>query len=207
MQLLEIHAGVRDHGSVSRRLCGVFLDYWRKLHPAATRTLRDIGLHPPSHPTALFTAANYTPSAQRIPEMHAALAESDALIDELLAADRILLALPMYNFSVPSTFKAWLDNIVRVNRTFTFDPASFTFGPLVLGRRALVIVSSAADYRAESPMAHLDHLTPYVRTIFGFIGISEVSFVYAPNQFASEEIREAAFAETSEELAKLAREW
>jgi FMN-dependent NADH-azoreductase len=207
MQLLEIHAGIRDAGSVSRELCRHFLEAWEPRQSDTTRSVRDIGIHPPAHPTALFMQANYTPPPERTAEMRATLVESETLIAELLAADRLLLALPIYNFGVPSTFKAWVDNIVRVDRTFSFDSATFTFGPLATGKRALAIVSSAADYRAGSPMAPLDHLTPYVRAIFGFIGIADVRFVYAPNQLAPPEVRAEVMAGAKRELTALAETW
>ncbi len=208
--LLELHAGVRDAdaGSVSRQLCGEFAQRWLARHPGARHVVRDVGLHPPAHPTALFTRANYTPAEARTPEMDASLAESETLIAELLAADHLLLALPMYNFSVPSTFKAWLDNVVRVQRTFAFDPATFTFRGLATGKRALVVVPSAADYTPDGgPMAAMDFLTPYVRAILGFIGIAEVEFVPVPNQFAPPEARAAGNAAVRVRLEAIAAGW
>lgn len=121
MKLLEIQSSARQQGSISHLLSQEFIELWTKHHLAVEHQQRDVGNCPPAHLTELWTKANYTSSEQRTPDMIAALSESEKLIEELLLADRLLLGIPMYNFSVPSTFKAYIDNIVRIDRTFSFD--------------------------------------------------------------------------------------
>lgn len=113
MKLLEIQSSVRTSNSISRTLSREFIQIWQNFHPDGQHKQQDVGMNPPAHPTELWTTANYSPPESRTPEMKTALTESEHLIDELLWADRLLLGIPMYNFSVPSTFKAYLDNVVR----------------------------------------------------------------------------------------------
>jgi FMN-dependent NADH-azoreductase len=207
MTLLEITASNRAEGSVSRELSTSFVAQWLGAHPSSFHVVRDVGTEPPEPPTGFASAANYTSSDQRTPEMVAALVPSEILIAEFLQADRIVIACPMYNFSIPAPLKAYIDNIVRVGRTFSFDPATFTFTGLATGKRALLIVTSAADYSAGTPMASMDFCTPYLKAILGFIGIPDVTVVSAPNQFAPTEIRAAIVDAAKRELSSLSAAW
>jgi FMN-dependent NADH-azoreductase len=207
MRLLEITASNRVEGSPSRSLSAAFISAWRERHPAAAVVTRDVGAAPPDHPSGFASRANYTPAADRTPEMVSALAPSDALIDEFLAADRIVVAAPMYNFSVPSTLKAYIDNIVRVGRTFAFDPATFQFTGLATGKRAVVVTTSAGDYPAGSPMAAMDFHAPYLRAVLTFMGVADVAVVSAPNQFAPDPVRSEAAAKARAELLRLVADW
>jgi len=207
LKLLEITASNRVEGSVSRSLSARLIAAWRSRNPDAVVKRRDVGTSPPDHPTAFVSAANYTPPAARTPAMIAALAPSDALIDEFLWADRIVVAAPMYNFSVPSTLKAYLDNIVRVSRTFAFDPDTFAFTGLATGKKAVVIASSAGDYPPGTPAAAMDFHTPYLRAVLGFVGITDVAVVTAGNQFAAEPMRSDAVRRAGDELNSLAAVW
>ncbi len=118
MKLLEIQSSVRKEGSISRTLNREFVQAWQANHPETQHRFRDVGMNPPTHPTELWATANYTPPESRTPEMVEVLAQSEELIEELLWADRLVMGVPMYNLSVPSNFKAYLDNVVRVGRTF-----------------------------------------------------------------------------------------
>jgi FMN-dependent NADH-azoreductase len=102
MNLLEVQSSVRLARSVSRTLSTTFVQAWQKAHPQTRHRQRDVGIHPPAHPTEQWTVANYTPPAERSPTMIATLEDSEKLVEELLWADRLLLRVPMYNFSVPS---------------------------------------------------------------------------------------------------------
>jgi FMN-dependent NADH-azoreductase len=119
--------------------------------------------------------------------MQQALQLSDLLIDEFVSADVYVFGVPMFNFGVPAVFKAYIDNIVRVGRTFLYvpDDAEAPYKPLVHGKRMFVLVSSgAAGYEPVGPMWSLNHLEPYLRTIFGFIGVRDMTFIYAGNDTA-----------------------
>src|SRR5690625_2631916 len=116
-------SGEQAHGSHTRRLSARFVEAWKALRPDDPIVYRDIGQSPPPPVSGDWIHAAFTPPAQREPWMHQTLAMSDRLIDELLAADLVVAGVPMYNFGVPAGFKAWIDNIVRVGRTFGFDRA------------------------------------------------------------------------------------
>lgn len=207
MKILEIQSSVRLEKSISRTLSSQFIQAWKNIHPDSQHKLRDVGTNPPAHPTELWTIANYTSPETRSSEMVAALAYSEHLIEELLWADYLLLGLPMYNFSVPSNFKAYLDNVVRVGRTFAFDSTSFTFQGLATHKKALVIIPSAAKYSPDTPLAEMDFCQPYVQAILNFIGISNVTIFTVPNQFMPDEIRQQEVETARTKLMNLAAIW
>lgn len=207
MKLLEIQSSVRQEGSVSRSLSDEFVKAWQKVRVGTQHQKRDVGINPPAHPTGLWTKANYTLPADRSPEMTAILADSENLIEELLWADRLLLGVPMYNFSVPSTLKAYLDNVVRINRTFTFDPSAYTFQGLTKGKKALIITPSAGNFVVGSPLGAMNFCDTYLRSVLGFIGIEDVTVVAVPEQFMSDEIRQRETANARAKLMNLARDW
>ncbi|HIK14351.1 MAG TPA: NAD(P)H-dependent oxidoreductase [Leptolyngbyaceae cyanobacterium M33_DOE_097] len=207
MKLLEVQSSVRLEQSVSRTLSQEFIQIWKNFHPNGRHKQRDVGMNPPAHPTELWTTANYIPPDSRTPEMETALIESEQLIEELLWADRLLLGVPMYNFGVPSTFKAYVDNIVRVNRTFTFDPASFIFEGLATDKKALVIAPSAGNFAPGTPMGSMNFCETYLRSILGFIGIEDITTIAVPNQFMPDETRHQEVEQARTKLKTIAATW
>jgi FMN-dependent NADH-azoreductase len=191
MKMLEVQSSVRPSGSISRQLSYEFVQAWQKYHPHNDWKIRDVGINPPPHPTALWTQANYTPPEMRSPEMITALADSEVLIEELLWADRLLLGVPMYNFSVPSTLKAYIDNIVRINRTFTFEPTTYRFTGLATGKKALIITPSAGNFVVGTQLGTMNFCDTYLRSLLNFIGIEDITVVPIPDQFISTPIRVA----------------
>lgn len=184
-RLLHIDSSARPstsdltpHGSHTRRLTARFLRRWQALRPGDTVTYRDVGQAPPTPVTGDWIHAAFTPPARREAWMHDALAESDALIDELLAADVIVAGVPMYNFGVPSTFKAYIDNIVRVGRTFGFDRnrEGEPYWPLLSDAdKTLVVLSSRGDYGygPGERLAAINHVEPSVFTPLRYLGITD----------------------------------
>lgn len=170
-------AAADGHQSVSRMLTHQFVQDWRTAHPTGSVTYRDLAhqLVPPVDEA--WIAAAYTPAAQRTPALDAALQVSDALIDELLAAEICVFGVPMYNFNVPSSFKAYIDQIVRVGRTFAID--SHGFRGLASGKKAIVITARGGSFRPGTPLAAWDHQEPFLRTVFTFIGITDIEFIHA----------------------------
>lgn len=207
MKVLEIDCSVREAGSVSRQLTAEFIARLKGRYPDLDHHTRDVGLNPPQHPTAAFMWANYTPPNERTAEMESVLAASDELIEELAAADGIVLGCPIYNFTVPSSFKAYVDSIVRTGRTFAFDPQTFTFSPLLSGQKAVVISPSAGNYAPGTPAAASDFCTPYVRSILAFIGITDVEIINVPDQFMPEEIRLKSMDAARNRLLEVAATW
>ena len=191
------------HGSHTRRLSARFVQRWLEHEPDARVIYRDVGTQPPSPVDGRWVHAAFTPPAQREPWMHDRLAQSDALIDELLAADVIVAGVPMYNFSMPAQFKAYVDNIVRVGRTFGFDRsrAGEPYWPLLTGmRKRLVILSSRGDfgYGPGQRIAHMNHVEGGVATAFGYIGVTDVASVAIEyDEFADDRLHASiASAET-----------
>lgn len=191
------------HGSHTRRLSARFVQRWLEREPDAQVVYRDIGAQPPAPVDGGWVHAAFTPPAQREAWMHDRLAQSDALIDELLAADVIVAGVPMYNFGVPAQFKAYIDNIVRVGRTFGFDRsrAGEPYWPLLAGmNKRLVLLSSRGDfgYGPGQRIAHMNHVEGSVATAFGYIGITDVASVAIEyDEFADERLRASiASAET-----------
>jgi FMN-dependent NADH-azoreductase len=185
--LLRVDASPRaDDRSHSRRLTARFAEVWRTRNPSGRIVHRDLRLLPPPHVDQTWIEAAFTPDHLRTRATRRVLATSDLLVDELLAADDYVFGVPMYNFGLSSAFKAWVDNIVRVGRTFSFDPddpAGQFYRPLVpSGRRATVIVASGdTGYEPGGPLWSINQLEPHLRTILGFVGVTDVHFVYTGN--------------------------
>lgn len=166
------------HGSHTRRLTARFMERYRQLDSGIEVIYRDVGAAPPSPVTGDWVHAAFTPPAARLPWMKDALAQSDALVDELLRADIIVAGVPMYNFGPPAQFKAWLDNIVRVGRTFGFDRtrAGEPYWPLLddAGKQ-LVILSARGDfgYGPGQRLESINHVEGSVRSVFRYLGVTE----------------------------------
>jgi FMN-dependent NADH-azoreductase len=163
-------------GSHTRRLSARFVERWLASAPTPVH-YRDLGTQPPSFPSALFVDASLTAAHERTPAMQRALAESDTLVDELIAADLIVAGVPMYNFGPPANFKAYIDSVVRVGRTFGFDRnREPPYYPLLAPGKTLVLLSARGDfgYDPGERVAHMNHVEPSIRTAFGYMGITDV---------------------------------
>jgi FMN-dependent NADH-azoreductase len=175
-------SGQQAHGSHTRRLSARFVERWRALRPDDTVIYRDIGASPPSPVSGEWIHAAFTPPARREPWMQEVLAESDRLIDELEASDLIVAGVPMYNFGMPAQFKAYIDNVVRVGRTFGFDRArpGEPYWPMLAGQgKRLVILSARGDsgYAPGQRLAHTNHVESGVATPLQYLGIDHVASV------------------------------
>lgn len=173
-QVLHLDASARNGGSLTRLLSHEFVELWKAGHPECTVRYRDLAAQPVAPVDGAWIAAAFDRS--RAPGTpHPALRESDALVDELLASELVVIGTPVYNFTVPAALKAWIDQVIRVGRTFA--PGAFPSRGLAGGRRVVVLTASMNDYLPPSPHAALDHLEPYLRTAFGFMGIDDVTLV------------------------------
>ena len=194
--ILRIDASMRHNGSISRQLADRLVEKLRRQRATSLIT-RDLsqGIELVNE---AWIAANFTARADRSDEMNAALAKSDALIAELRTADTLVLATPIYNFSVPAALKAWIDQVCRARETFAYTEN----GPVGLleDKRAFVIVSSGG-----TPMhSDMDFASGYLRHVLGFIGISDVSFIGA-DQLMHNEDAALANAATAINQAQLTR--
>ncbi len=172
--ILRIDASARTKRSLTRDLSQRFIDEWQKQRPADKVVHRDIGLNPPPAVSEDWIGAAFTPAKERTKTQQATLQLSDTLIDEVERADIILLGVPMYNYGMPSALKAWFDQIIRVNKTFTFDLARGD-EPLetILSGKHLVILSSRGEFGFESGgvREHRNHLDSHIRTCSKFLGV------------------------------------
>jgi len=141
--ILRIDVSARKERSLTRGLSGRFIDEWLKQRPSDKIVQRDIGLNPPPAVSEDWIGAAFTPEEERTKAQQATLQLSDTLIDEIESADIILLAVPMYNYGMPSSLKAWFDQIIRVNKTFTFDLArgDEPLEPTLSGKQLVVLLS------------------------------------------------------------------
>jgi FMN-dependent NADH-azoreductase len=176
--LLHLDASPRGDRSITRQLTHAFATTWKQTHPGGQMIYRDLGRNPVPLVTETFIAAVYTPSDARSPDLHAAVAVSNQLISELETATEYVFGVPMYNFSVPAGFKAYIDQIVIPGRTYRVDESGFKRG-LLHGKIATVITSSGWFYREGSPLAGCNLQEPWIRMILGFIGVTSVDFVVA----------------------------
>lgn len=195
--VLHINSSVRNTGSLSRQLGGEFVAKWQAAHPSDTVVTRDLAASPVPHLTEQLIGAFFTPPDQRNADQAHALKASDALVDELLAADTIVIGAPMYNFSVPSGLKAWIDHIARVGRTFKYG-ANGPVG-LVTGKKVYVFIASGGVY-SQGPAAGYDHLTTYLRAALGFLGMTDVTFIVAEGVSKGEEAVAAAIAKSRTDI-------
>jgi FMN-dependent NADH-azoreductase len=164
--------------SVSRELTREFVTNWKIAHPTGRVVVRDLAANPPKPLDQAWIHAAYTPAETRQPEHNAALAYSEECINELEQADEYVFGVAMHNFSIPSVFKLWIDQVVRAGRTFSYGSAKGPEG-LLKGKKATILVATGAEYQAGSPFASFNFIDPYLRTIFGFLGITDVTFVTA----------------------------
>ncbi|EMI22987.1 acyl carrier protein phosphodiesterase [Rhodopirellula maiorica SM1] len=182
--LLHIDSSPRSDRSHTRRLTAEFVQRWRDTHPGGTVTYRDIGRNPLPHVTESWIAAAFTPPKHRNESMQLALRLSDELVDEFLQADLIVAGIPFYNFGMPSGFKAYVDQIVRVGRTFAFDPANRVspYTPLVHGKRMIAVISRGdGGYGPGGRNQHHNHLDSHLATVLQFIGVNQLEIVAAEN--------------------------
>ena len=199
-KVLVIDSAATGAQSVSHKLTDGLVAQLQAAHPGAEIVRRDIGAEPIPHLTAETVSAIRTGEATT-PAGAEALALSDRLVEELREADLIVIGAPMYNFGIPSTLKAWFDHVLRARVTFRYTES----GPegLMTGRRAIVVESRAGLY-SEGPMAAMDSQEPHLRTLLGFMGVTDVTFVRAEKLAFGPEAAEASLADASEQLHELA---
>jgi FMN-dependent NADH-azoreductase len=203
--ILVITASPRGQRSVSRALTTSFAQLWAQEHPGDTILLRDIGHHPVPHVTEPWVVGAFAPPDAQSPESKAAIAVSDQLVEEFLSADRYVFGVPMFNFNIPSTFKAYIDQIVRAGKTFAVGPNGYE--GLVKDKKALFITSSGGAYSAGTPMAKFNFQEPYLRVIFGFIGLTDLKFVGADKLNNGDDAAKQSREKAESALKELATTW
>lgn len=175
-KLLYLNSSVRNTGSVSRLLSSEFVSKWKAANPTASVIERDLASNPVPHLTEQMMGAYFTPADQRSPEQISTVKLSDDLVAELLSADVIVIGAPMYNFSVSSTLKAWIDHVARAGLTFKYGAS----GPegLVTGKKVYIFTSRGGVY-STGPAKVMDFHETYLRAALGFLGLSDITFVHS----------------------------
>ncbi|GBE93529.1 FMN-dependent NADH-azoreductase [Nostoc cycadae] len=204
--ILHIDSSPRGERSVSRALTYEFITSWKDTHSGDTVSYRDLGHHPVPHVDESWIAAAFTPPDTHTPELAEAIKLSDSLIDEFLAADRYIFGIPMYNLNIPSTFKAYIDQIVRVGRTFTVDANGYK-GLVDSSKKVLIITSRGGTFPPGTPFAAYDYQEPYLRAILGFIGLTDVTFIHADSLNLGDDARQQSLAAAKDAIAQAVANW
>ncbi|MEE9100311.1 NAD(P)H-dependent oxidoreductase [Pseudomonas nitroreducens] len=207
-RILAIHASPRAERSHSRRLAESFL----AALPQAEVTRREVGRTSLPHVNEAFIAAAFHPEPNNRPlTMQADLSLSDQLVDELLDHDLLVISTPMYNFSVPSGLKAWVDQIVRIGRTFDLHikDGEAEYEPLLRGRKALIVTSrGGAGMGPGGELEWMNYADAWLRVALGFLGIEDVQVIAAEGEEGNPEAFRASYQQAEKALADLAEsEW
>jgi FMN-dependent NADH-azoreductase len=181
-----------------------FVRLWKKEHPEGEVVERDLIEETFPEITDDWISAALASPSQWTDRQRTAMARSDIFISELMAADIILIGTPMHNFNVSWPLKAWIDQIVRIGKTVVYDQN----GPrgMLEGKRVVVISSRGGGYRPGSARAQMDFLEPYVGAIFGFIGLTDIIFIRAENQYRPDQApagKAAALREVAQTVAEI----
>jgi FMN-dependent NADH-azoreductase len=175
--LLHIDSSPLYDRSVSRQLSGAFVERWKSLRPGAAVIDRDLNATSIPPISAEWIGAAYTPEEARTPQQKSLLALSDTLVAELERADEYVVGVPMHNFGVPSVLKLWIDQISRVGKTFSY--ANGVPKGLLVGKKATFIIATGGNYDAQTQMASFNFVEPYLRSVFGFLGVTDAAFLTA----------------------------
>ena len=194
--LLQINTSARIAGQANR-LADDFVQAWHRQHPQDRIVLRDLTQQPVPHLDERTLNAFFTPPEQRDADLQAAVRLSDELIAELQAADVIVIGVPMYNFGIPSTLKAYFDHIARAGITFRYTAN----GPegLLTGKRAIILAARGGIYSGTPK----DTQSAYLRDFLAFVGITEVEFIYAEGLAMGEKTAQHAQQQAAASIAEL----
>jgi FMN-dependent NADH-azoreductase len=199
MKLLHLDSSILGEQSASREVSAAIVAQLRQAEPGLEVTYRDLAANPVPHLSGGYLAA--TAGAPGTESFQQELADSAVLMDEFLSADVVVIGAPMYNFAIPSQLKAWLDRVLVRDKTFRYTET----GPqgLAGGKRVIVAIARGGIYSGEAPAAPFDFQEPYLRSVFGFIGITDVEFVRVEGVNLGPDLRAAALASAREAAAAL----
>jgi FMN-dependent NADH-azoreductase len=172
--LLHVDSSPLYGRSVSRQLTSAFVAQWKSSHPGGTVIDRDLNATTILPLTGEWVGATFTPEEALTTKQSELLALSDTLIAELEQADEYVFGVPMHNFSVPSVMKLWIDQIARVGKTFAY--ADGAAKGLLIGKKATFLIASGGNYEV-APMAPYNFVEPYLRSLFGFMGVTDTTFL------------------------------
>ena len=206
--LLHIDASAQADLSISRHLSANFMETWLKERPNDTVIRRDLSVTPPGFVTLDWIAACFTQESERTAEMHEALKESDELIAELEQADIVVLGTPMYNYGMPAVLKAWVDRVIRIGKTFTFDRArgDYPLEPIFDGKTLVALVSKGEfGFSRGGIREHMNHLDGHIESIAHYLGLSQRHFVHSEYQEFADERHQQSRKKAEEDTIALAK--
>lgn len=214
--LLHIDASVRkaqnpnpDHNSISKRIAIQFVETWQSLRGKDRYIYRDVGLTPPAFIDQDWIGAVFTPDDHKSPEQREKLALSDLLFSELSQADIILISTPMYNYGMPAPLKAWFDQVMRINKTFSFDLArgDHPIEPLLSGK-TLVLVTSCGEFGfgPGGEREHMNYLGPHIKILGKYLGVESFYDITSEYQEFGDERHEQSLANALKHAGLLAAE-
>ncbi|MBS0250718.1 MAG: FMN-dependent NADH-azoreductase [Proteobacteria bacterium] len=201
MKLLHVDSSILGPGSVSRQLSAEIVAAEQRLHPGIEVVYRDLAVEPVGHLSGAHLAAAQG-AAPETADVRQDVAAGQAALSEFLAADIVVVGAPMYNFAIPSQLKAWIDRLAVAGKTFRYTEK----GPegLAGGKNVIIASSRGGFYGPQTPVAFLDHQETYLRNIFGFFGITDVTFVRAEGLNLGPDQRAQSIAEAQGVIAGLA---
>lgn len=176
MKLLHVDSSILGPGSVSRQFSAEIVAAERRLHQRLEVVYRDLGREPVGHLSGAHLAAAQGGAAEALP-LRQDVAAGQAALEEFLAADIVVVGAPMYNFAIPSQLKAWIDRLAVAGKTFRYTEKGAE--GLAGGKKVIIASSRGGFYGPQTPIAFLDHQETYLRNIFGFFGITDVTFIRA----------------------------
>lgn len=200
MKLLHVNSSILGQGSVSRNLTAEVVAKLRVSHPEIEVAYRDLAADPVDHLTAAHLAA-LQGAMPEDPMLARDITEGQKALDEFLAADIVVVGAPMYNFGIPSQLKAWIDRLAVAGKTFRYTEQ----GPegLAGGKKVILVSSRGGVFSPGSPVAALDHQETYLRALFGFLGVKDISFIRAEGVAMGSKAREDAVVSAMGEIVKL----
>ena len=203
MTLLHIDSSILGPGSVSRKLSADIVTKLKAAHPETAVVYRDLAVQPVSHLSGAYLGAAQNAAAEHEPAVTADLADGFAALRDFLAADTVVIGVALYNFTVSSQLKAWIDRILIAGQTFRYGPDGRPEG-LAGGKKVILAVARGGFYGPGSPAESFEHAETYLRTVFGFIGITDLQVVVAEGLAAGPAHRDAGFASAEQQITALA---
>ncbi|MBV7263059.1 NAD(P)H-dependent oxidoreductase [Photobacterium sp. WH24] len=215
MTILHLDASVRrtdnlvsGHNSISKQIAASFMDVWLTNAPQTAVIHRDIGINPPEFISQDWIAAAFTQEVNRTAAQRKVLALSDEFIEEVMAADTIVISTPMYNYGLPAALKAWFDQVIRINKTFSFDleRGDFPLSPMLTGK-TLVLITSTGEFGFEAGGVReaMNHLGPHIRVMSHYLGVEQTYEISAGYQEFGDSRHQASLKAAYAEAENLAR--
>jgi FMN-dependent NADH-azoreductase len=201
MKLLHIDSSVLGDNSVSRMLTAEIVAKETSLHPGLEVTHLDLAAAPPMHLSPAHVGAMFG-HAPSDPAVIADLEATSSFIDDLFAADIIVIGAPMYNFGIPSQLKAWVDRVVVAGKTFKYGEGGVPMGLVPAGKKVIIASARGGAYSEGAPAAPLDHQETYLKAVLNFIGLTDITFIRAET-VAVPDLKPAAIAGAQAQIAAL----